>query len=201
MIRVLTALALGLICGVNAPAALIASYDFNANTGVASSFQTGVGFTAGSLTATSGFSTTFPTANGSGVAQFQVTNSGTFQDRGFVTFSRAAGVTIDSIDFVARKLGANGTLQVTNNVNSEVYTVPVTSNPAFSPKVTINFANLQSNSITLRFWVKSDTGSNSTIQIDNLNVNGTVPEPGSMAVFGVLGLAGIAYRRRLNARV
>lgn len=123
-----------------------------------------------------------------------------------LTLSRAAGVTVDSLNFDIRRSGIfglnrNGTLRISNNLNSEVFDLDLTSS-AFSNQSAIFSMPLQANSITFTFSTKAAAGVSPvptfTPVIDNFKVDGVVPEPASMAVFAVLGIAGMAAKRRFR---
>ena len=47
-----------------------------------------------------------------------------------------------------------------------------------------------------RLWTESLTGANLIFKLDQFNTGAPVPEPGTMAVFGLLGLAGAASKFR-----
>jgi hypothetical protein len=206
MIRYFLGLALGLSCCLNVQGAAIASYNFNTNLN-ASSSQQGVGFTAGAFTSASlpGFVVRTPLVgvNNTGAAVFGATfNKNSFVNQATLTFQRNAGVTISSLNFDIRRSALfgttnNGTLRISNNLNSRLYDL-VISNSAFPNNQTILFDQpLTSNSITLTFSTKSAAGLPSfTPIIDNVNVNGVVPEPGTISVFAGLAAVGLAARRR-----
>jgi hypothetical protein len=206
MIRVLAALSLGLICSINAQAALLAKYSFTSNL-AADAGSVAPGVTAGAFTSLAPGSV----SNASGRARFDVTSStASFVNQATVQISEPVfGIYINQIKFDLSRVGTaaigNGTLLITNNINGETFSVASTSSsfisqtwnlsPGFSSTSPIIFTLSQK-------WdgVGGPTITGTTLRIDNFEINGAkVPEPASMAVFGVLGLAGIAYRRRLKA--
>ena len=197
MIRLFSALAIALLCSVNAQAALLASFNFDTNLNATSTAPgvTVTGFTplgvTPRMTQVAGQG-----VGGTGAGQFSNTNSQSFTDSATLTLSRAAGLTVSSLKFDIRKLvGNNGELRITNNVTSDVFTVPANSTSWTSP-VTYNLSANQGTSITFTFARRITSAGNGIMQIDNFDVDGVVPEPASMAVFAGLGLAGFAIRRR-----
>jgi hypothetical protein len=215
MVRFIVGLAMGLNCFLNAQAAVVATYNFNSNLS-ASFSQQGVGFTAGAFTPSSLPGTVIRTplvgVGTTGAGVFGSTgNRNSFVNQATVTLSRAAGVTVRSLNFDIRRsaiplLNSNGTLRISNNLNSKVFDIVVT-NSAFPNNQTITFDTaLASSSITFTFSTKA-APSNAIIKpsftpiIDNVNVDGVVPEPASMAVFVGLGIAGMAARRRFRQEV
>lgn len=196
MIRLFTALAMALLCSVNAQAALLASFNFNTNLNATSTYPgvTVTGFTPISsrmvYNATAG-------VGGSGAGQFINTTNQSFVDSATLTLSRAAGLTVNSLTFDIRKLmgSTNGELRISNNVTTDVFTVPANSTTWTTP-VTYNLSANQGPSITFTFARRTTAAGSSTMFIDNFEIDGVVPEPASMAVFAGLGLAGFAIRRR-----
>ena len=205
MVRVLTALSLGLICSINAQAALLAKYSFKDDL-AADAGSVAPGVTAGAFTSLAPGSIT----QSAGRARFTATSSASFVNQATVQISEpASGIRINQIKFDLARLTTagvgNGTLLITNNINGETFSVTSTGtsfstqtwnlSPGFSSTSPIIFTLSQK-------WdgLGGPTFTQTNLRIDNFEINGAkVPEPASMAVFGVLGLAGIAYRRRLKA--
>jgi hypothetical protein len=201
MIRVLTALALTLICSVNAQAALLAGYNFTSSLGASTTLP---GVTAGAFTGVSPGNISL----GSGRGVLNQTSSTSFVNQASVQIQQPVlGVQITQIKFdLARATGGsvgNGTIRITNNINGETFEATSTSNSTFGTQTWNLSPGFHTTSpIVFTISQKWDNagGSRTQLRIDNFEINGNVvPEPASMAVFGVLGLAGIAYRRRLKA--
>lgn len=212
MIRSIVGLAIGLVWCWNVEGGVIANYDFNGLGNLnASSSQQGVGFSAGAFTSAAlpGAVIQVPLVGvgGTGSAAFGATaNRTSFVNQATLTLSRAAGVTVDSLNFDIRRsaifgLNRNGTLRISNNLNSEVFDLDLTSS-TFSNQSAIFSTPLQADSITFTFSSKASAGGVAvptfTPIIDNFKVDGVVPEPASMAVFAVLGIAGMAAKRRFR---
>lgn len=195
MIRLFTALAMALLCSVNAQAALLASFNFDTNLNATSTYP-GVTVTGFTPISSRMVQVAGQGVGGTGAGQFVNTTNQAFLDSATLTLSRAAGLTVNSLTFDIRKLiGNNGELRITNNVTSDVFTVPANSTSWTTP-VTYNLSANQGSSITFTFARRITSAGSGTIQIDNFEVDGVVPEPASMAVFAGLGLAGFAIRRR-----
>lgn len=197
MIRLFTALAMALLCSVNAQAALLASFNFDTNLNATSTnpyMGTVTGFTpiSSRMIQVAGQG-----VGGTGAGQFINTTNTSFLDSATLTLSRTAGLEVHSLKFDIRKLVAsnNGELRITNNRTSDVFVVPANST-SWSTPVTYNLSFNQSNSITFTFARRITSAGGGAMQIDNFEVDGYVPEPASMAVFAGLGLAGFAIRRR-----
>jgi hypothetical protein len=206
MIRVLTALALGLICSVNAQAALLASYNFNLASPGLGATTVAPGVTAGAFTSSAPGS-----VNRAGnAALFAQTNStSSFVNQATVQISQPVlGIHITQIKFdLARAAGANvgnGTVFITNNINGETFTATSTSTTFGTQTWNLSPGVTSLSPIIFTFSQRWDgigpPATRTQLRIDNFEINGTVtPEPASMAVFGILGLAGVAYRRRMKA--
>jgi hypothetical protein len=196
MLRILSTLALGLMLSVNAQAALLASYTFATDL---SATTVAAGATASALTPIS--SRVAHTSDFGGAAQFTGVGQPTFFPSAAFTITAndpLKKMLVETLSFDLRKLvGANGELQITNDVDGQVFLAQATSTSytaqpfVFSPK-------LLTNSVTFTFARRSFDSGTANMLIDNLQVNGVIPEPASMAIFGVLGLAGVVYRRRMN---
>lgn len=197
MIRILSTLALGLMLSVNAQAALLANYTFATNL---SPTTVAAGVTVSALTPIS--NRVAQVATDGGVAQFTgvgvqspFSPSATFT---ITAINPLQKVLIETMSFDLRKLiGGNGELQITNNVDGQVFLAQATST-SYQPKPYVFAPKLLSNSVTFTFARRSINNGTANMLIDNLQVNGVIPEPASMAIFGVLGLAGVVYRRRMN---
>jgi hypothetical protein len=197
MIRILSTLALGLMLSVNAQAALLANYTFATNL---SPTTVAAGATVSALTPIN--SRVAQSATDGGVAQFVgVGQTSPFFDS--ATFTIAATdltkkVLIETLSFDLRKLiGGNGELRITNNVDGQVFFAQATST-SYTAQPFVFTPKLLANSVTFTFARRSINNGTANMLMDNLQVNGVIPEPASMAIFGVLGLAGVVYRRRMN---
>ena len=198
MIRILSTLALGLMLSVNAQAALLANYTFATNL---SPTTVAAGATVSALTPIN--SRVAQSATDGGVAQFVgVGQTSPFSDS--ATFTIAATdltkkVLIETLSFDLRKLtGPNGELRITNNVDGQVFLAQATST-SYTAQPFVFTPKLLANSVTFTFARRStNLDGTANMLMDNLQVNGVIPEPASMAIFGVLGLAGVVYRRRMN---
>lgn len=197
MIRILSTLALGLMLNVSAQAALLANYTFATNL---SPTTVAAGVTVSALTPIS--NRVAQVGTDGGVAQFQgVGITSPFTDS--ATFTLTANdpskkMLVETLSFDLRKLvGANGELQITNNVDGQVF-LATASSTSYTAQPFVFSPKLLTNSVTFTFARRSLNAGTANMLIDNLNVNGVIPEPASMAIFGVLGLAGVVYRRRMN---
>jgi hypothetical protein len=207
MIRVLTALSLGLICSINAQAALLAKYSFASDL-AADAGSVAPGVTAGAFTSLAPGSISRTNANLARLNNTSVTAS--FVNAATVQISHPApGIFINQIKFDLNRAGTaaigNGTLLITNNINGETFSVTSTSTSFITQTWNLSPGFRSTSPIIFTLSQKWDglggpTITGTTLRLDNFEIYGSVvPEPASMAVFGVLGLAGIAYRRRLKA--
>jgi len=178
---------------VEAHAALLASFNFDTNLSATSVYPgvTVTGFTP------SGVTPRMVQVPGAGVTggagQFANVTSTTFVDSATLTLSRPAGLQVDSFTFSLRKVAGsgNGELRITNNVNGQSFIASANS-ASYSP-ITVNFSGLMTNSVTFTFARRVIvTGGSSTMQIDNFDVNGVVPEPMTCFAFAGLSLALLA---------
>jgi hypothetical protein len=134
--------------------------------------------------------------NPGGAGQFISTSNTSYLDSSTLVLSRPAGVTTATFSFDIKRLStsSNGTIRISNNVNSQVF--EVAANSSWTAITPVTFTGLSAPSVTFTFARKVNAPGSSTIQIDNFNIDGVVPEPASMAVFAGLGLVGAAMRRR-----
>ncbi|MCY3005246.1 MAG: PEP-CTERM sorting domain-containing protein [Planctomycetota bacterium] len=120
-------------------------------------------------------------------------------------------VTLDTFTFDAgvagpRTVGFTPTFKLNNVlVSSSLYTVSQASGSGaytvtFNPQFAIGAGSTFEGLISARATTGGTSGNLTSLSLDNVNFNGAlVPEPASMAVFGLLG-AGFAIRRlRRNA--
>ncbi|MEI8022452.1 MAG: hypothetical protein WCH39_29855, partial [Schlesneria sp.] len=188
MFRGLTALALGLICSINAQAALLTSFNFNTNL---SPTTTSPGVTVTGLTPVQARVSQVNNlgVGGTGAAQFASVPNQTYLNSATLTLSGVPSIQVDSLKFdLAKNLGAaGGSLKITNNVNYDVYEVSTNSTTFSSKTITFNPIISTSGSIVFTIARKSDSSNSSALLMDNLEVYGVVPEPASMAVFAGLG--------------
>jgi hypothetical protein len=197
MIRFFTALALGLFCSINAQAALIAKWDFSTNLNPTYS-QPNVGFTVTGFTPIQSRMVQVGTGgNPGGAGQFISTSNTSYLDSSTLVLARAAGVTVATFSFDIKRTStsSNGMIRISNNVNSQVFEVAANSS-SWTAITPVTFTGLSAPSVTFTFARRVNVPGSSTIQIDNFNIDGVVPEPASMAVFAGLGLVGAAMRRR-----
>lgn len=197
MVRLALSVALGLMLCVNAQAALLAKYSFATDLSPT--------FVEGGVSATaidSPLNRLSWSANDGGTMVSTATGLQTFVDAGSFTVSSTdplKTIKFDSIAFDLRALSVvDGEIQITNNVNADVFTTAFDETSPFVPKSFAFTPNFYANSVTFTIARRATQPGSASFSLDNLEVNGVIPEPASMAVFGVLGLAGFVYRRRMN---
>ena len=185
----------------SANAALLVSYNFNdtetskdpsvVTSGIDADTSSGAwSYTAGTLNLTQSVSSTAVTRTEGFKWNVESLNSVTLN-----TFTFDAGVA------GPRTVGFTPTFKLNNVlVSSSLYTVSKatgsgTYTVTFNPQFAIGAGSTFEGIISAKATTGGLSGSVTTLSLDNVNFNGTlVPEPASMAVFGLLG-AGVAIRR------
>jgi hypothetical protein len=209
MVRFLLSTLVVLMGAASSQAALLASYNFSTN--LSSSYVDPL--LLSSSTISNSPNTTFIAQNAAlgGTGRFSSTTSGTYNTAGSFTISadrqfRVDKVTFDLFKYVSTsnqgrvQVSAGGVNRQSNSTTGSGVDSLVAQTLDYTNVggVLATFNTVSSKwELTLALQTRSSGGSVSR-GIDNLQIDGIVPEPASMAVFGVLGLAGVAYRRRFK---
>jgi hypothetical protein len=174
-----------------ANAALLVSYDFSSSaapsieapTYTGTSFSStvsgaGVVGTAFSLGSTT---TAFPTYD-TNFASFTLTSTG-------------PGFVVDNITFqYALTSGSGAAIKVSSSIDGYASSQTVLAVSPGYLSTSFNNVGFAGNSVTFRFYTAGLTAG--VPSLDLVQVNGaTIPEPASIAVFGMIGLGGIVARR------
>ena len=195
--RFFTSIIFSFLFAANAQAALIASFNFNSNLNVTSkdASVTVAGFTP--ISSRMAYAPTSGVDN-SGAGWFTLNSTTSFQDAASLTLSRSAGVSAETVSFQMKKgaVGGDMELRITNSRTDDVFILQANSGSFVAQN--LNLKGNSSPSIAFTFAFRNVASGSGSIFIDNFRVDGIVPEPGSIAVFAGLGLAGFGVRRRIK---
>ena len=200
MVRVFGLLIAALALMARANAALL-TYDFNNNVnGVVD--PTATGATSSPLSRTPGdnlLATAYQTT--------AVSSSATTTQNSFTFTAGGLPATLTDVEIFGRRIGTGGfSVSVSYKIGSGPVTVIDTATPTGSDSL-LKFSFLNGNGdptsivlaagSTATFYIDTTwaSGTGPRYQLDYMNLNGSaVPEPASMAIFGLMG-AGLAVRR------
>lgn len=201
MLRLIPVLVIALLLGQSSNAALLVTYNFNSGnqTSFAETPISGGAFTPASPLQGSGLATpTFPGGPWTQGYRLGSTTGTSFGSPVSFTLSSPIGMTIESINFDFGT-GLNlGQIRLSNNVTSEqaTFSSPFNGYSAYSYSF---LTPINGTSITFSFEIRSTSGGTFNPVVDNVNLNGVVPEPASLSVFCGLGLVGFLARKRRSA--
>jgi hypothetical protein len=174
-----------------ANAALLVSYDFTSSTAPTSQAATYTGTSFSSSVTGAGLS-------GSVFSLGPTTTSFPTYDTAFADFtltSTGPGFIVDNITFqYALTAGVGAAIKVASSIDGfSSFQQVIASSPTYQ-STSFNNLGYAGNSVTFRFYTAGLTSG--TPALDLVQVNGaTVPEPASIAVFGLIGVGGFAVRR------
>jgi len=208
MIRMFLATLVVMVGAASSQAALLAGYNFNS--GFAASY-TDSDISATSITGT-GFTNTSQTL------QWGANANGSYNNPASLTLSSVKFFSVQKVSFDLIKWGNQfAQVQAQVTVGGTSLTPAATTGVAATPSTFARTADFTVggplggigatyNNVTSRYELvisiaRRSGGGSASPALDNLQIEGIVPEPASMAVFGGLGLVGMAYRRRMKKAV
>jgi hypothetical protein len=190
MLRGVFSVVLGVLLSASANAALLVSYGFDGG-----SLSPTYNADPSVITASS-ISGPFVSSNATNqYLTLSQTNSTSYVS--YATFTVDGGF-VESISFDGASFGP-GFIKITNSSNSEIVEGNVWQQ-TFTNFSTNYVAPFTANNTVFTIWMKSQGGGNVQGKIDNINISGVVPEPASIAIFGLAGLGLLARRRRVASR-
>lgn len=149
------------------------------------------------------------TVNGEGGADAQTTYFAHFKDAGtgfnsriFVTAPNTAsnnftfGIGETSSSSIADTFSTDFTYGTTYRLSGNYDFDTGISTLSVDGGAAINSSSQADPGEDLGFWAFRQAGGNTTLQIDNLIVTSNVPEPGTLSVLALLGVAGLMRRRK-----